>query len=279
LVSGGGSSGSPLQNRAEDFNMCSIGDRIVDDISRDEFNKRLSAAVRTTIGLLEDAALFEEELVRHLQEADPPLRRLTKKVIRASKERGDSYGQKFIPKHLGAIYGPAQLVKDVDDVEDDENQDDDADDGDEPGEVVLEPGSPYVFLKISFYDTHFSQQEPYILFGRIKEIASRVEHAPFTSSVKTKRNRLKHLLAAIHRTSAGRWVDTRARFTGKSAAAGKKTAQRLAIKLDDSIVYRALYDLRSEEGAAQVAGELCALLKSLSPVVRRSPSRHVKARR
>ena len=135
------------------------------EMSREESNGRLSAAVRTTIRLLEDAVLFEGEVQRLLQEADPALRRLTKKVIRASKERGDSYGQKFIPKHLGAIYGPSEIVRDAGEPDDDDAQDDDGEEGDEHGEVELVPTSPYVFFKIAFYDMHVAHQEPYVLFG------------------------------------------------------------------------------------------------------------------
>lgn len=252
----------------------------MDEISREEFNSRLSAAVRTTISLLEDAALFEDEVLRLLQEGDPPLRRLTKKVIRASKERGDSYGQKFIPKHLGAIYGPAELVKDTEEPGDDDTQDDDGEEGDERGEVVLESSSPYVFLKIAFYDARASHQEPYVLFGRIRSISSIHNHDPFTSPVKTKRNRLKHLLAAVHPKSAGKWVDTRARFSGKAVAAGGgKGSQRLAILLDESVAYHPLYELRSEDAPTRVASDLSTVAKSLSTIVDETRTRRSKAKR
>src|SRR5437867_2543933 len=183
------------------------------EISREQFNVQLTNAVRTTINLLEDAALFEEEVASIIGTVTPPLRRLTRKVIRASKSRGDSWGAKFIPRHVGALYGPAMLVKDVGDEPDgDENRDDEADDADERGLVILQPSSPYLFLKIVFYEPPAASDEPYLIFGRIRELVSKTANRRITSPITIKRNRIKHLLSEIQPKSANRLIPTRATF-------------------------------------------------------------------
>jgi hypothetical protein len=86
--------------------------------------------------------------------------------------------------------------------------------------------------------------------------------------------------AAIHPKSPGKWVDTRARFSGKAVAAGGgKSSQRLAILLDELVAYRALYELRSEEGAARVASDLSTVAKSLPTIVDATKTRRSKAKR